>query len=172
MTLLFTEKQQPTYWNWDAINAGNREIEFRLDRNLVRKFAEVIVQSKNDHVLQNLWHFDIFLLHEVFHACQSLKHGVHKKLKRQAPAILSSMDHEADTLAVTTLFPLILKFPELFYCQPSSHGEPAVCSAFQGACSETGQAAYWKTMAQTIHAQIGHLNVFTASMVDTNKPAN
>lgn len=169
-----TRAQAATYLDWRELDASGRLV-FRLPGPTVDKFVEVANQSATLGIRRDFWHFDLFLVHELLHAYQGMERGRHRGLLNRAPSVLAVLDYESDATAVATLFALALLEPEGFFGRytvlNSLKADAGFLSPVVSALSRVvGLVPYWGTLARVMHAQLWHLGVFTAAMVDTSRP--
>jgi hypothetical protein len=172
--MMTAKGRAPTYVDWDELDASGRLV-FRLPEQTVDKFVEVANQSSTLGVRRDFWHFDLFLIHELLHAYQGMERGRHRGLLNRAPSVLAMLDYESDATAVATLFALALLKPEAFFGRytllNSAQDGGGLQSLIASALSRfVGIVPYWGTFSRIVHAQLWHLGVFTAAMVDTSRP--
>jgi hypothetical protein len=172
--IVATRAEAPTYINWGELDGSGRLI-FRLPGQTVDKFVEVANQSETLGARRDFWHFDLFLIHELLHAYQGMERGRHRGLLNRAPSVLATLDYESDATAVATLFALALLDPERFFgrytllnsVEKGAGPQSLLISALS---KLVGIVPYWGTLSRIVHAQLWHLGVFTAAMVDTSRP--
>lgn len=110
---LDTSIDEPQYVDWQKVDSG--ESIFRVNSRVVSKFVEVYGQSIDERVAARLWHFDLFVVHEIFHSFQGMDRGRHRGLARSFPEILMNLDYEADSAAVVALLHLVRCSPKNFF---------------------------------------------------------
>ncbi len=177
-------KERVAYIDWKAVDK-NEKVKFRVGSQIVDKFVEVSKQwlSSGLGIQHQFWHFDLFIIHELFHAFQGMERGKHSGLMRQSPHILAKIDYESDAFAVASLFALALLSPEHFSLRyefvdelknqdrnKNKSGQEFFDSIVLYFVDKTlDEVPYWGTLAKIIQAQIWHMSIFTAQMVDTKK---